>query len=195
MSVSLLTEHVDWQHLPIEYTRVSTAAAFRSNFSFSCQHPTCRLLLSSSHSTIPSTSLLIINGACYTVSALIVDNQHLASQFTSLSSLPITLFITVKLIAVLVILALLESCLSTSTILFLLASSRSRPPSPPDQTRRSLLNTLRKAAQCLSRTPSPASVAATAGPATSLPQRGLLVPSAPRLPWVLALTRWPTPAS
>lgn len=77
---------------------------------------------------------------------------------------------------------------STSTILFLLACSRS--PSQPDH-RRSLPNTLRKAAQCLPPIPSPASVGATAEPAMSLPPQVLPAPSAHRHPLVPASTCWP----
>ena len=60
---------------------------------------------------------------------------------------------------------------------------------------RSLINTLCKAAQCLSPIPSPASVAATAEPAMFLQQLVLLVPSARRHQWVQASICWQMPAS
>ena len=109
---------------------------------------------------------------------------------------------TLQRIAVLVILAPLESCpvllpLSSYSFVSRYRHRQVAICSPSDCAPladahiRSLINTPRKAAQCLSPIPSPASVAATAEPAMSLRQLVLLALFARRRQWVQASTCWP----
>lgn len=113
-----------------------------------------------------------------------------------------SLLYTLQRIAVLVILAPLESCpvLLPFSSYSLVSRYRRRqiaicsPSDRPllaDARIRSLINTPGKAAQCLSPIPFPASVAATAGLAMSLRQLVRLALFVRRRQWVQASIRWP----